>query len=89
MGGGGVAVTFLRDIKYQSLRSWSHLCVVVASRIRSAIMHSRCIRFSRVRPCASARVTLAIGLPLHSHISSYFQRRIYKAARVTLAIGQP
>ena len=28
---------------------------------------------------------IARGLPWHSHISSYFQRRIYKAARVTLA----
>ena len=37
-----------------------------------------------IRPCLQAgRVTLARGLPWHSHISSYFQRRIYKAARVT------
>ena len=35
----------------------------------------------------SARVTLARGLPWHSHISSYFRRRVYKAARVTLALG--
>ena len=35
----------------------------------------------------SSMVTLARGLPWHSHISSYFQRRIYKAARVTLELG--
>ena len=29
-------------------------------------------------------ITLVLGLPWHSHISSYFHRRIYKAARVTL-----
>ena len=32
-------------------------------------------------------VTQARGLPWHSHISCYFQRRIYKAARVTLTLG--
>ena len=43
---------------------------------------------SYARPCLQAgRVTLVLGLPWHSHISSYFQRRIYKAARVTLALG--
>ena len=43
-----------------------------------------------VRPCLQAgRVTLVLarGLPWHSHISSYFQRRICKAARVTLELG--
>ena len=36
-------------------------------------------------PCA--RVALARGLPQHSHISSFFTRRVYKAGRVTLALG--
>ena len=41
-----------------------------------------------LRPCLQVgRVTLVLGLPWHLHISSYFQRCIYKEARVTLVLG--
>ena len=43
--------------------------------------------FTRREGTPRARVALARGLPLHSHISSFFTRRVYKAGRVTLALG--
>ena len=39
--------------------------------------------FTRKEGYPSKRVALASGLPQHSHISSFFLRRVYKAARVT------
>ena len=42
--------------------------------------------FTRMEGNPGARVTLAGGLPWHSHISSFFTRRVYKAGRVTLVL---
>ena len=42
--------------------------------------------FTRTEGNPGARVTLARGLPWHSHIYSFFTRRVYKVGRVTLAL---
>jgi len=44
----------------------------------------------RLRACLQGgRVTLASGLPKHSHISSFFLRCVYKAVTATRVGGSP
>ena len=58
---------------------------VVFSLIYFRKSHTILFSSHRIRSCLQAgRVTLVLGLPWHSHISSYCQRCIYQGARVTL-----
>ena len=53
---------------------------------KSAVLNPKA-QFTSRQGNPSARVTLARELPWPSHISSIFQRRVYKAAKVSLALG--